>query len=275
MHSAQLPSWPAAPHALWQGSLAAKERLAASQQQTIQKLEATIQEQQADIRAALALVSSRPVGATGAFASTESGGLPGCSSGGPWEDGLDDSEGGAAEAGALPCATGWDVALSAAEDESTAAAAASGRQWCPSADLPSAWDKVDTGELAGGACAGAGQLEALPGVATAAADAATAWAGGCDGDAGQAAGWLDGDLDCLAGCWTIPAAPASPIRSLAAAAPVPAGAAPERQPRSRSGGSSQAVSLQGSPAPGGQLAVEADIAGLEQALRSALTDLAI
>lgn len=43
-----------------QATLASKDKLAATQQQTIARLEATIQEQQADIRSALDLVSSRP-----------------------------------------------------------------------------------------------------------------------------------------------------------------------------------------------------------------------
>lgn len=173
---------------------------------------------------------------------------------------------------------GWEATLAAAEDAAAGAAAASGFDWRSPTEPLSAWDGgTAAGELAGGAGADASQLEALLGAATAAADAAAAWAGGFGDEAGAAAGWHGGDLDCLADGWTIPTAPASPAKSPAAAAAAAAGSVPGQQHRGNSSGSSQAaVSLQGSPATGGQLAaVEADIAGLEQALRSALTDLSI
>lgn len=295
-----LASFALGPWPRLQGALASKEKLAASQQQTIQQLEGTIREQQADIRAALALVSSRPTAGTAG----EVEGLLGAEE----EEALGyDSPAGGSLCG-VPCAAGadwyssspagWEATLAAAGD-AAGAAACSGVAWDDTGILGgsgSAWDGVAAGELGSGA--GGAELESLLGAAAAAADAATAWAAGYGGGdaAGSDAGWMEGlGYDGMGEeGWTIPTAPASP--------PSQAQAAPghlhmqqrprqqqEQQRRNKGRGSSQpssaaAVSLQGSPgsslvAPGvgagGLAAVEADIEGLERALRSALTDLSI
>lgn len=263
---------------LLQGSLASKERLSDAQQQTIQRLEATIQEQRADIQAALALVSSRPAGTAGAARGYDAPeGLHGGSDAGAWGHGFDGTELGGAEAGALLGGAGWDAAFLAAEEAAAGVLAPSVEGWCSPAQPSSGWEAgAAAGELAGRAAAGGSHLEALLGAATAAADAAAAWAGGVLDDAEGAAGWLGEDSDCFAGGWTIPAAPASPAKAASAAAAAACITKGCQEKSSSSSSSQAAVSLQGSPAEGGQLAaVEADIAGLEQALRSALTELSV
>ena len=250
-----------------QASLAAKEAQAAAQQQTIRQLEATVREQQADIRSALALVSGRPAAAAAAAADSDGDGA--------W---LGDAAAMAAavEPGSPYALGGWEG------DAGSAGAAAEllpepvglqGLQGLPAYDPWAAADGLaglgPDGELDGSA-SGDPELERLLGAATAAADAATAWAGGYRDTnfGGSTADALSGGS---AG-WSIPAghawaadAPSSPPRCgavAAVAAASPAKRVPVSAPRS----------LQSSPgkAPAGGASIEDDIAGLESALRSAL-----
>lgn len=241
---------------LLQASLAAKERLAATQQQTIQRLEATVSEQRADITAALALVSGRPpAGAmleedpllAGEEAGHASGGGDGASAYSGWEEGA-----------VLGCASvggGWEAAADAA----------------PLADA-AAWAS-DGGE---GGQYGIDQLNSLLHAATTAADAAAAWAGGY-GDAwgSPAEAAADWSIAAVGGGerWAAPGGErasrsGSPAKGRAGIASPGKRASPSKKPLHAAAANSPAA------APG-LAAVEADIAGLEAALRSALGDLSV
>jgi hypothetical protein len=272
-----------------QGALAAKEKLAGAQQQTIRQLERTIGEQRADIRAALELVSRRPAGAEA-----------GTGLGGPGEE--DEAEpAGSWQLGEGDAGSGYSVGCYDWEAAATAPAP-------ENATFAGGWGPDCSSEFAAGASSTDGQLASLLDAATAAADAATAWAGGFGSSDAASAGdgnWLlDYGLHSSAAApgtsdnsasWQIPAigadysgdsgfasplrtsAPPSPANEAAAAA---AAASPYRQrPQARKGPKGPAQSLQGSPSPlaaaPALASVQADIAGLEDALRSALFDLQI
>lgn len=243
----------------------------AAQQAAIRRLEATVREQRQDIQAALSLVGGRPPAAAAADAGCGAADrlLPG--------EGLEPLE---------PFANG--TAATALDGYSDWAAAplpgdAFGSLGLGSDGMGAAeWDAV--GDAYAGA-SGADPLASLLDAATAAADAATAWAGGLGASlaaAGPEAGWAQagnplasgGDV----GSWSIPAVggsrQGSPLRGAALGSPPKRAAAAGGSKRRGSQAPSAAASLQGSPSVvPGLAAVESDIAGLEDALRVALGDL--
>lgn len=241
-----------------QASLAAKEKLAGAQQATIHQLEGTIREQQADIRSALALVSGRPAAVAAKDLLAEEGAIrDGGYSWGGWED---EAASAAAAAAHLPEPAG----LAYGDDGGNAF---------------DYWGSCGGGgsELGG---SGDAELERLLGAATAAADAASAWAGGfeagpwpdssgspANSDGGDIASWIIPAVGgAAAGVW-LPGGSthSSPLRC--AAAPV----SPAKQRAVQAAGRS----LQSSPktaaaAAAAGVSLGDDIAGLESALRAAL-----
>lgn len=259
-----------------QASLAAKEQLTAAQQQTIQQLEATIQEQQADIRSALDLVSSRPGRGAGA-------GILGEGEAGadvyPAYGGLEFADGETGlGAGYFASGDGWEEAPPPPGQAGAAAVSGDCASW--------------QADVCGGDFGSAsGRLSSLLDAATAAADAAAAWVGGY-GDGGTAAAapmpgpdaWPEEEYygSSEAG-WTIPAAGStdswpppsdycSPQRAAGTHASPSKQAAAAGQPQRHCKGHQPSAthSLPCSPPVPGLASVEADIAGLEAALRTAL-----
>ncbi|KAI3425766.1 hypothetical protein D9Q98_007741 [Chlorella vulgaris] len=225
-----------------QGSLASTQKLSETQQQTIAQLEGTIQEQQADIRSALELVSSQPKkGAAANFLDED------------WAEELFHG----ADSGGGPQA-----------------------EYLTGHFSSSSW-QAETGSGGYG----------LPGSAAVPGDAAAGWTDGfCGGPGTQARTWAP-DADEFGGAdpspWHIPAVggadswwqasgsrPASPAKSAAAAAGLRCPPQQQQQQRGKKQPASAAHSQRKSPAPCPALSsVEADIAGLEAALKTALGDL--
>ena len=242
-----------------QASLTAKGQQAAAQAGTIRRLEATIREQQADIRAALSLVAGRPVaGAAGEEDMAEEGILPAeygseaagdgmGAYGGTSGDAFDWATGSGAAAG--PLGDGWG----GPEHVGT------GSEWTP-----------------------AGELNALLNAASAAADAAAAWAGGSSYGTDAA-----GSYDAAAADWAIPACGAADADSWLPGGGSSARCSPAKPAPLGLASASAAVSgkrhvpatqpVQGSDgaASASLGSLEEDIEGLEAALRSALGDLQV
>lgn len=153
------------------------------------------------------------------------------------------------------------------------------------------WEAAAAGDSGIGDASPADPLASLLDAATAAADAATAWAGGYDAAAPAAAAgagddWGQlGDPLAAAGAdamdnWSIPAVggsrQASPAKAPSRGSPAkrPAVGGSSKQAGSWAPATAAAASLQASPTGVPSLsAVESDIEGLESALRAALGDL--
>lgn len=244
-----------------------------------------MQEQRADIKAALDLVAGRP---TGAAADGGSGGgltqglepLPADAA----VPAVDEYSSGEYLDG---CLSGWEAAGPLTDDQfgdlglGVASAAPGGFD-------PSSWDAAGgfaAGSFAAGASGTGDPLASLLDAATAAADAATAWAGSYDaaaaaaepaGDWGQCGDPLAGP-DAMDG-WSIPAVggsrQGSPLKAGGRGSPSKRAGAGGGSKQAGSRGQPAGASLQGSPAAVPSLsAVESDIEGLESALRAALGDL--
>ncbi|PRW57636.1 hypothetical protein C2E21_3708 [Chlorella sorokiniana] len=270
-----------------QTALGAKDKQVAAQQAAIRRLEATVREQRADIKAALDLVAGRPPAAA-ANSDYSSGAAV---------EGLDLLPGEAAAATAAAAGVddysgrylgggGWEAASPLPDVGLGSLGLAVGT--AGGYDLGS-WEAAAAGDFGAGASS-ADPLASLLDAANAAADAATAWAGGYDaaaaaaGAGGPAEDWgqlgdplLLAEADAM-DAWSIPAVggsrQASPLRGSRHSSPAkrPAAAGSSKQAGSRA--PSAVASLQVSPAAVPTLlAVESDIEGLESALRAALGDL--